>query len=376
VASELDAVLDAEERAGRVPVVLWLGNQVFPGGPVPGDGDRDCTGVADAWTEPGPAALAATVRRHAAAGTASFAALGHREWACGHPETELQPDIDAGPHPWAMPDHNYVVRVAADGSTRIVSACSEAGEVQCGIEGDAKESGALVDLVVIDAVPWVLPPEPGTPADARAEASLAQQAALLAGLSRMDPASSPPRILVSHVPVETSGIHGQGGLEPTATFRQLPAPLRQALRDGAFVGVVSAHDRSLQATADVSDAVKRSAKEWLAAPVFQVVSGASSRPDGHAPFTPRQIRGYQGMALVPDLYSTHPGFARIVLGPDRVDLVLHARHGRRWKTAGMSFALQRPPHPAETTSPSTAPCLRCDPRQGAADAERWSSRDE
>lgn len=373
VARELDAALDAEKRAGRTPVVLWLGNNVFPAGPVAGDGDAECVGVERAWSQRGPAELAATVRTQ---GTPSFAALGHREWRCGHPELELQATAEEGPHPWAMPDHNYVVRVGTDGSTRVVSACGAAGEAQCGIEPGAKEGGALVDLVVLDTVPWVIPPEAGTAADTRAQASLAQQAALLEGLSRMDPATAPPRILVSHVPVETAGIHGQGGLSPTATFRQFPPPLRDALRDGVFIGVVSAHDRSLQATADLSDAVKRSAKTWLVAPVFQVVSGASARPDGHAPFTARQLRGFQGMSLVPDLYSTHPGFARVVLGPERVDVILHARHGGRWTTGGVSFDLHRPPHPPESASPSTAPCLRCDPARGAADADRWSAAPE
>jgi hypothetical protein len=242
-----------------------------------------------------------------------------------------------------------------------VSGCRPAGP--CIIE-TAVAPAPLAELVFVDAAPWVFPPPAGTPADGRASASLAQLRGLLAALRREDAAW--PRILVSHLPIETSGPHGLGGRAPSASFRYLPPELQGELARGMFAGCLSAHDRSLQATADVSGAVKRSAKAWLAAPVFQVVSGASSRPDDrHLGAIPR------GIALRPDLESTHAGFARVVLAPGRIDLVLHARATAGWRASAISVALPRPPHPVEASAPAMAPCLRCDPRRGAADAAKW-----
>lgn len=375
VSDELDRVLESERAGGREPVVLWLGNNVFPAGPVPeGHGDQNCVSAAEHWASKGPAALAAVVRKHGRLGTASYAILGNRDWRCGHPELELQDDTE-GVHPWAMPANNYVIRVGADGSTRVVSACAAIQPATCAVEDGSEKEQALVDLVMVDSIPWAYPPAKDSPATDAAKTSLAQLDALLDGLGRMNPETAPPRILVSHLPIETAGLHGQGGKLPTATFRQLPEKLRHGLAAGMFVGAVSAHDRSLQATADVSPAVRRSARVWLEAPVFQVVSGASSRPDAGAVFTARQIPYFNGMTIEPDLYSTHAGFARVVLSSEQVDVVLHARRHGKWQTGGFSFAMRRPDHPKETPRTVTAPCLRCDPVTGAADSERVSDRD-
>lgn len=373
VAAELDRTLTNERAQGREPIVLWLGNGIFPGGPIPGESTRECVSSAEAWSAKGPRALHDVVTKHVRLGTPSFAVLGNREWRCGHPELALQESSD-GPHPWQMPAHNYVVRIKPNGDTQVVSACSIAADSQCGVENaDAKDS-ALVDLVMLDVSPWVFAPPAGSATDDLATQSLAQAEALIASLRRMDPKTAPPRILVTNLPIETAGVHGQGGAKPTAFFRQLPAPLKQALADGLFVGAVSAHDRSLQATADVSDAVKRSSRTWLDAPVFQVVSGASSRPDVHAAFTRRQVPYFTGMAITPDLYSNHAGFARVVLTTTEVDVVLHARRGRRWETGTVSFALERAEHPAATPSPVMTPCRRCDPVQGAASSDKVTDR--
>jgi hypothetical protein len=357
VAEELDRVLTHEAAQGRRPIVVWLGNLALPGGPVPGEGDANCTGIERAWKGTGARDLAAVVRRH---DVPTFGVLGDREWRCGHPELSLQAGPE-GPHPWTMPAHNYVVRIGTDGSARVVSSCS--GErPRCRIAAPvAGEAPPAAELWFVDTAPSVFAPAPRTPAAARSERSLAEQRALLAVL---DDAPT-PRILVSHLPVEAIGIHGQGGRYPSASHRQLPAPVRAALERGAFAGVVAAHDRSLHVTRDVGDAVKRSSKVWLAAPVFQVVSGATSRPDVRAPFL--RIGHLRGTALVPDRSSLHAGFALVRLDDEHADALLRTRRAGRWQTAQADLALAPHPHAAETASPSLAPCLQCDPRQGSAE---------
>jgi hypothetical protein len=131
--------------------------------------------------------------------------------------------------------------------------------------------------------------------------------------------------------------------------------VQDAIRDGVFVGVVSGLDRSLQVEADLSNAIKRSAKVWIEAPTFQVVSGAVSLPDRRSP---RSLSIREGIALEPDLYSTCPGLAVLRLSSERVDVILHHFRGG-WRTGTVSFPLRRPPHPAETPSPSMAPCRDC-----------------
>jgi hypothetical protein len=347
-AAEVERTLADHQRRGVPTVVLWLGDAVGDAGLGPG-----CGSPGDAWSAPGTGDLARVVRAHQARGGASFAVLGRHEWRCGAPELAFQTG-QGGPHPWQLPAANYVVRVQPDGGTRVVSFCS-AG--LCTVE--PAEDGALVDLVVLDTVAWLAPPPEGTRGAAAAQTVLTQQAALLAALDLTARPGGPPRVLVTHHPVETAGVHGQGGLWPDSAFFLHAEPLRRAVARGDFAGVVSGHDRTLSATGDLFDAVKRSSRFWLKRPVFQVVAGGAAYPDVQG-----GRRGwvyYGGQSLKPDLMSNRAGFAELVVTPTSFAARLHQRRRGRWRAAELKIPAVRPPHPAETASPVMDPCLYCDP---------------
>jgi len=337
VAAEVERTLAARRRAGVPVVLLWLGDAL-----------GDACPPADAWARPGVARLAAVARAHQAAGGPSYAVLGAHEWRCGAPELTLRPG--RSPPPWTQPAANYVVRVQEDGATRVVSTCTHQ---LCAV--DAAEPGTLVELVLLDTFAWQGPPP--TPLRRAADASLAEQQALLAALEAAP--STAPRILVTHHPIETAGPHGQGGLHPDSAFALHSEPLRRAIDRGVFAGALSGRDRDLSATADIFDATKRSSRFWLTHPFFQVVSGATARPDARG-----GRRGwiyYQGQALKPDLFSDRAGFAELLVGPDTYAAQLHQRKAGRWRAAQLAVPRARPPHPAETPSPVMDPCLYCDP---------------
>ena len=348
VAAELGRVLAERRRLGRPSVVLWLGDNIGPVGP----GDLGhCTDNAKAWQRPGPAALAAVVRDHAGAGGAVLAALGEEDWRCGQPELELQDSLE-GPHPWVMPTHNYVARVYPDGQVRIAMSCA-AG--RC--EPKPTEPGPLVELVVVDSPAWFTPPPAGTPAAARADESLAEQKALFAALSER-PAEA-PRLLVTHHPLESSGPHGIGGRYSDSGYYTHAAPLRRAVDAGLFEGALSAHDRLVLAASDVTPATKRSSRFWLKHPVFQVISGAASKPDARA-----GMRGwyyFQSTVLRGDLQSSLPGFAELQVRPDGFRAVLHRRRAGRWGAGALDIPRDRPAHGPESPSPVMDPCIDCDP---------------
>ncbi|HEY8380148.1 MAG TPA: hypothetical protein VIK91_26845, partial [Nannocystis sp.] len=303
VAAELQRVLGEHRRVGRPAVVLWLGDNIGPVGP--GELGK-CTPKHSFWQAPGPAALAAVVRAHAAEGGAVLAALGEQDWRCGQPELELQAEVAAGPHPWAMPAHNYVARVYPDGHVRYYMSCS-AGT--CTPPAPAADDGPdpLVELVIVDSAAWLAPPPAGTPEAARADASLAEQAQLLAALAARPVAW--PRLLVSHHPLESAGPHGVGGLYSDSGYFLHSEPVRRAVDAGLFAGALSAHDRMVLATADITPATKRSSRFWLKHPVFQVISGATSKPDSRA--GARGAWYFQGTALRAELHSNRLGFAEL-----------------------------------------------------------------
>lgn len=332
-----------DHRQRRVPaVVLWLGDAV-------GEDGLGCPTSADPWARAGTSELARVVRTHVAAGGLSYALLGAHEYACDRPELALQPG-PSGPHPWILPSANYVLRIAHTGAARVVSTC--AGPI-CTVEPPTQ--GTLVDLVVLDTAAW-LAAGPTAPATA---ASLGQQQALLATLG-LAPQPT-PRLLVTHHPVETAGPHGQGGLYPDSAYFLHTEPLRRAIDRGVFAGVLSGHDRSLSATADISNAVKRSSRFWLKHPVFQVVSGGAAHPDGAPDGGRRSWVYYQGQSLRPDLLSNRAGFAELVVSPTEFTARLHQRKHGRWRTAELKIPPNRPAHPAETESPILDPCHDCDP---------------
>lgn len=353
VAAELERVLAEHRRRGRPAVVLWLGDNVGPLGP----GDLgDCTRLADAWRAPGPAALARVVRDHVARGGAALAALGEQDWRCGQPELELQAEPKAGPHPWALPAHNYAAAVYPDGQVRWTMSC-RAGACEHAQTAMSSEPAPLVELVVVDSAAWLAPPPAGTPAAARADESLREQEALLAALAATPAAH--PRLLVSHHPLETPGPHGVGGLYSDSGFYLHAAPVRAAVDAGLFAGALSAHDRLVAATADVGPATKRSSRFWLKHPVFQVISGAASRPDSRA--GARGAWYFQSTTLKPELHSNRPGFAELLIRDDGFTAVLRRRKAGRWGAGQLAIPAGRPPHPAETPSPVMDPCLHCDP---------------
>lgn len=353
VARRLDEVLKQEHAAGRHPVVLWLGDNVLPRGLSPHGKGPDCTDPKDAWRRRGVAALNKVVRAHIDRGGDSYAVLGGQDWACDNPQLEVQANYADGEHPWLMPDFHYVVRIGRDGATQVVSACQSGGP--CTVEPHEGSKPPLVDLVMLDVSPWTDPPAGWTPEHELSRRSLAQLDALFEALNVESELPPPPRILVMHVPVESAGFHGLGGGDPNATFTALPPPVQKGVQAGMFAGVIGGQDRSLQVEPDLTNSVKRSAKVWLAAPTFQVVSGAASRPQ-RATESSRLF--WDGVALEPTLYATHPGFAVVRVGAERVDAVLH-RKGAAWKTAGLSFPLRRGPHPVEQPATNTQPCKDC-----------------
>ncbi len=342
VAAEVERTLAARRAAGVPVVLLWLGDTL-----------GDTCDPAAALARPGVRALADIARKHTAVGGSAFAVLGVHEWRCGAPSVHVQPA--AGPRPWHMPAANYVVRITRDGNAAPVSRCSDH---VCTVE--PATDAALVDLVLLDTAAWLGPPGRGGPLLTAADASLAQQQALLAALEAAPP-TSVPRLLVTHHPVETAGPHGQGGLYPDSAYALHPEPLRRAISHGLFAGALSGHDRTLSASADVFQAVKRSSRFWLARPLFQVVSGAAAHPDGAPSGGRRGWVYYQGQSLRPDLFSNRAGFAEVAVGPESYALQLHQRRRGRWITAQVTVPRDRPPHPAETASPVMDPCLGCDP---------------
>lgn len=338
----------SDHRRRRIPtIVLWLGDAVGPAG-------LGCPTSIDPWAQTGVADLARAVRDHQQTGGAAYAALGVHEWGCGRPELAFQ-TVAAGPHPWLLPAANYVVRVARDGTTRVVSFCS--GSL-CTVEPPSGDM--LVDLVVLDTAAWLAPPPQAAPA--AVQASLSQQQALLATLELTAGDGPPPaRLLVTHHPIETAGPHGQGGLFPDSAYFLHAEAVRRAIDRGLFAGVVSGHDRTVSSTADIFNAVKRSSRYWLKQPVFQVVSGGTAHPDGAPSGGRRGWLFYQGQSLRPDLLTNRAGFAELVVTPTDFAARLHRRKLGRWHAAELRVPRARPPHPLETPSPVMDPCNGCDP---------------
>jgi hypothetical protein len=327
VAQRLAATLADESARGREPVVLWLGNNVLPS-----RGHKRCADAATAWSREGVAEIAAAVKGHA-----SYAIPGEAEWRCG--------SVDAA-GPWLRPAPHYVVRLGSDGAHAVVLACTAASCERAQGPGDP-----LVDLVFVDIVPWIR--TNATPSQVPELAALEQ---LLDALA--EPASV-PRILVSHYPVEAAGYHGLGGGDPDSTIHLWPPRLREAIGNGTFVGALAAHDRSTYLSPDLADATMRSDRVFLERPMFEVVSGTASIPDGRAAAAYRRARYATGIALLPSVYTPRAGFALVRLGKTAAEAELHAGRGRSWQTARVPIALHPTHASALADTPSMAPCLRC-----------------
>lgn len=322
-------------------------------------------------------AFAQLAKDHAAMGGLSLSTVGELDWQCGitkfaatgHP---VGPRIPCDP---AMPSTcllrqtslNYVMRVDPRGSGRVVSSCS--GEpVSCNIEPD--DGSGLIDLVVLDTSAWLDPPAADSDLAPFADRSLAEARSLIAALRRTPTSDSPPRLLVSHHPIESSGPHGQGGLWPDSAYLFHDRALRDAIAAGSFAGVLSGHDHSLQVSTDLTSAVQRSSRVWLPIPVFQVVSGSAGR--GDAGQGPRSWSYYQGISATPEHLSDHPGFAELTITEASFIVVLHARRRGRWWSATTTIPRERAANTIEAATPGLEPCLGCDtrsPRTQALDPE-------
>lgn len=356
VASRVEQVL-ADDRPR---IVLWLGNvaaaPMRSATPLAQRRGPRCKALSEAWSSPAAAALAGAIGPSGAA--PSFATTGVLDHRCGHaPELRRE---DHGSAPWRIPGPHYVLRVHADGRVAERAACSDGGCTFAKARASTEGPRPLADLVVIDLAPWLYP---ASDPQGRRRDELQVQAleALLTAVAAVPPEGAPPRLLVSSVPVEAGGEHGLGALWPDATFHALPDRLQALLVEGHFAGVLAGHDRSLYATPDLDDAIKRADRAWLRAPVFQVVAGAVSRPNRRAAMALRRRRVRHSQAYVPPVWSDYPGFAVVRLRGDRAQLVLHARRGRHWETASMVVPLRPPPHPIRTASPHMAPCRDCPP---------------
>lgn len=349
VADRLRGVLADERAAGRTPIVLWLGDLVLPTRPWT---RGRCVELAGAWAREGSRQLHAVVTEHVREGGPSFAVLGPTDRTCGHDLALRQDDPAAGPHPWAMPDDHYVVRVFADGRAAVASSCDESG---CTLAPAPTETA--LELVVLDATAWIHPPPAGTPGRARADASVERLSALLAALPSSG--ASPPRILVSSMPVESPGVHGHGGRFMDATFHNLPPALKVAIARGVFAGSIGGRDAGLYAAPDLTDAIKRSDRTWIERPLFQVGSGAASWPDERPWAIARRLHYYRGNAYKPPVYSDHLGFAVVRGVGDGAQAELWAHRRGRWETERVALTLHPPKNPIESASPVMTPCRDC-----------------
>jgi len=298
------------------------------------------------------------VSRHVARGHASYAVPGVADWDCGLADALIQPGPDAGPNPFSMPAHHYVVRVGTDGRSKVISSCD--GETCTLADGEQAGGDALVDLVFVDLAPWIAFPDDD--ADRRhKDASVARLDALIGAINRRAAQHSddPPRVLVSSVPVEGYGFAGMGGGGSDAAYHYMPVSLQHALRDGVFAGSIGSHDRAVYAARDISPTVKRSSRAWLSAPMFEVVSGSASLPDSRAGAGHRRLRYFRSNSGEADVYSDRPGFAVLYVGSEQVSAHLFAAKGRGWERATIDAPLSPAPHPVETPSPVLTPCQRC-----------------
>ena len=334
-AARVTSVLQQQRAAGANPIVLWLGNNTHSGkrrSPCPGSGERD---------GPQSPRLRNAVAEHVAAGGASFAVPGPVEHACG-----LASVASSEAAPFSRPAPQYVVAVDPQGEPHVRLQCTAGGCQEAPLE-----TTAVVELVMIDPTPWTEHLRDAAP-------TLAALDQLLESLSHESREARPPRVLVSHFPVEAAGEHGMAGYDADSTIHTLYPPLRDAVLAGMFDGVVAAHDHATYAHPDLTDAIKRSDKMWAEAPVWQVVTGAASMPvNGSARPAPK-TRYYTSSAYVPEVYTPRTGFAVLELQRGQVTATLHAK-ARRWSTTRLRMPLRRPPHSSETASPTMAPCLRC-----------------
>lgn len=344
VSTHVRHVVHDASATGKIPILLWLGNLSRL---------KTCSEVPQ--NQPRLQEFARNIQARSEQRIASFAVLGADDWRCD-PESFFQTNA-SGQLPWVMPSYNYVVRVLADGTASVVSQCTSE---QCTLASIDTSSKVGVELIMLDSTSWHQKFANGTKLAQRSQKSLNEQQFLLREVHeswRQHPEIV--RILVRHHPIESAGPHGQGGKWPDSAFYLAPPSLQELLAQGVFQGVISAHDRSLQVANDISNAIKRSSRAWIQAPVFQVIAGATAKPDGRLFAGSRSWLFFQGQSLTPEILSTHAGFAEVLLSTSELTLRVHARSRGRWQYAQTIQPLHPPPHPAETASPGMEPCVQC-----------------
>jgi hypothetical protein len=335
--------LAANARADTPTIVAWLASDLGPRGP---ERSGACPSQA-----PSPPALTELLRRADPSLVSAWGLPGPDLWRCG-----LASAPDPSALPYQQPGLAYVVRVDAAGAVSLASRCSAD---HC--ELAPASASPRVELVFLDLSYWVFP---GL-ADPASEAEIAgQQRSLLEALAAAEPA---PRVLVSPIPIESAGKRGLGGRRQRTSTRYLPEFVQAAIATGMFIGSVGALERDLQFSADLSDAILRGARRFIDRPLFAVQAGSAGGP-GHT------LPTSQNRALLPDVWSERLGYARIHVGPEQVEVSLHAHSGGRWRTTSTTLPLERPANPALRPTPTIQPCPGCDPQRGAADGEVFVPR--
>ncbi|PRP93222.1 hypothetical protein ENSA5_43990 [Enhygromyxa salina] len=349
LARELERSLADAAAAGRAPILAWLGTDFGRRGPERG---QPCPDPALAYSGPALTELSRVVDDALGRGATAWGLPGPDGWRCDMSGLEAP----AAPAPYAQPGVAYVLRVSERAELSLASSC--AGET-CTLAPPRDDT--LVELVFLDFSFWHYRELVD---DAAASSLLSQQAELLAALARQPPR---PRLLLSPIPVESAGAHGVGGRNQRTAFRYLPEFVQDALAQGLFVGVLGSLERDLQVSEDLSDAILRNHRTFVHQPIFEVISGAAGGSSHTLPTS-------RGGALLPDLESEHLGFARLVIGPERVQIYVHARVAGRWRVATIELPLQPEPHPALRETPTIQPCHSCDPHDGAADGDAFVPR--
>lgn len=334
VARGVSEALAAERAAGRVPVVLWLGDVL-----IDGRGKVDCAAASAPWDRIGVDALSNVVRTHARSGGSAYSLPGEAAYRCGARDS-LRTHAE---RPADQPGTHYVINVDTSGATRIAAVCNDGTCTPLNEAADVQ-----LQLVFVDLTPWI--------AGARPAAHDEDLASLDALIHALEESPGPPRVLVSNYPVEAAGYHGNGGGDPDSTIHTMAPSVTRALEAGVFVGAIAGHDRATYASEDISDGTLRSNRVFLPHPVFQVVSGAASRPDVRSSW--RRLRFNSSIALLPERYTPRPGFAVVRFG-DAPEATLHAYRAGRWQTSSVALTLEPEPRPALVRVPSMAPCLRC-----------------
>lgn len=248
------------------------------------------------------------------------------------------------------PTASSVVRVGADGRGTTISRCDAAG---CRIDADAPPG--LVDLVLLDLEPWRVPGKDDT-AVRRIDALLDAVAGMPDAVAGMPDAV--PRVLVVSMPIEGAFEAGQGAqFGPAATFHALPPSVQRHLAAGVFVGVIAGGERSLHLTADLTEAIQRSDRVWLRAPVWQVVSGNANNPTAGRVLRRSVWNG--GVALRPERSTFRPGFAVVRVDGTTATIDLLARRRGHWESARVALPLRPAPAPARGPTRALDFCPRC-----------------